>query len=216
MLGIAFIGGEGPNPVFAAETVKQARKAGPVLIAAADSGLIPAEAAGLSPDWIIGDMDSLAEKDAQSRLEKYPPERVRSYPRDKDYTDTELVLALLEEQGCEETWLVGGGGGRLDHLLAIRSLFERPRCPARWITSREDVHILTGPQSFAAKLKPGAMVSLLPLGEGPWDAESKGLKWPVAGLPWSRGFIAISNLALEGPFRVDLKRGRLMLITGLL
>ncbi|MDR3192027.1 MAG: thiamine diphosphokinase, partial [Treponema sp.] len=120
MLGIAFIGGEGPRPDLIRRILGEDRAG--ILSVAADSGLMAAEGAGFRPDWIVGDMDSL---DDPARLEKYPPERVLRYPGDKDFLDTELALSLLWEKGCTETWLLGGGGGRMDHLLGIRSLFER-------------------------------------------------------------------------------------------
>jgi thiamine pyrophosphokinase len=69
---------------------------------------------------------------------------------------------------------------------------------------------------FSAAPKAGTSVSVLPLGEGPWEAASKGLKWSLSGLPWSRGFIAVSNVALEGVFSVEAKQGRFMVILPML
>jgi thiamine pyrophosphokinase len=191
---------------------------------AADSGLVAAETAGITPHWVIGDMDSL---DDCRRLEKYPPRRVIRYPQDKDYTDTELALGLLWDQGCDETWLVGGGGGRMDHLLAIRSLFEREPNPDRWLTRGDDIRcvrpgdLLTfrgeakkmplspvfPPQSF-----PEYRVSVFPVGAGPWKAESRGLKWPLDGLAWDRGFFGVGNIALQGFFTLKSIRGRFMVV----
>jgi thiamine pyrophosphokinase len=186
------------------------RSAGPpVLVAAADSGLEAAEAAGLRPDWVLGDMDSLGDL---SRLDAYPRERVLRYPAEKDYTDTELALRLLREKGCGEIWLIGGGGGRLDHLLAVRSLFERDLRPSRWITGAEDVRCVDSPAEFWWDGFPGAPVSVFPLGAGPWKAESAGLKWPLAGLPWDRGFFGLSNAAENGSFRLKAERGRFLVI----
>jgi thiamine pyrophosphokinase len=183
--GIAFIGGEGPSAARCRELVNEAGRAdtagvvsgaadtasalsGAVttnapIIVAADSGLIAAEAAGITVDWVIGDMDSL---DDVRRLDKYPADRVLRYGHDKDYTDTELALALLRDQGCGETWLIGGGGGRTDHLLAIRSLFERERPPARWVTAREDIRCLREGGVFSIK-RGGEGGSREPAGAGP-------------------------------------------------
>jgi thiamine pyrophosphokinase len=202
MRGIVFIGGRGPGP-----GLSRALAEGADLIAAADSGLIAAEAAGVRPHWVLGDMDSL---DDPRRLDRYPPERVLRYPPDKDYTDTELALAFLWERGCDETWIIGGGGGRLDHLFAIRSLFERQPCPDRWLTAGEDVRCLSGEASFEAP--PDRMVSVFPLGGGPWAAKSRGLRWPLEGLPWNRGFFGISNTAPGGSFSIKAEQGRFMVI----
>jgi thiamine pyrophosphokinase len=204
MRGILFTGGEGPEP-----EISRRFALGAALIAAADSGLIAAEAAGLRPDWVVGDMDSL---DDPRRLEHYPPDRVLRYPRDKDYTDTELAFSFLAEKGCDEIWLIGGGGGRADHLFAIRSLFDRNICPARWITALEDMYCLNAPGELALSVKPGELVSVFPLGAGPWKAESGGLKWPLDGLAWERGFFGLSNVAETGNFFIRAGAGRFMII----
>jgi thiamine pyrophosphokinase len=212
MRGIAFIGGEGPPPEYCRRLLDPAGPAGPrapVLIVAADSGLTAAEAAGLRPDWVLGDMDSLGDL---SRLDAYPPERVLRYPPDKDYTDTELALGLLRERGCDEFWLIGGGGGRLDHLLALFSLFERRPCPSRWISAGEDVYALESPGELGWDGPPDSLVSVFPLGAGPWEAESAGLSWPLGGLSWERGFFGLSNSTKSGSFRLRARRGRFLVV----
>ncbi|MDR1566760.1 MAG: thiamine diphosphokinase [Treponema sp.] len=207
MRGIAVIGGEGPKPAICRGLAE-----GADIVLAADSGLAAAEDAGLLPDWIVGDMDSL---DDPGRLEKYPPERIRRFPGDKDYTDTELALSCLWEQGCAEIWLAGGGGGRVDHLFAIRSLFEREPCPARWITAREDMRCVKARGELNLTLFPGSLVSVFPLGEGPWDAGSSGLKWPLAGCLWNRGSFGISNVAVDGHCSVHVTKGKFLIIVPL-
>ena len=210
--GIAFIGGEGPSPALCRRLVAEARRTGGLVIAAADSGLAAAEEAGFRPDWIVGDMDSLGElPGGLLRLEKYPPERIRRCPRDKDHTDTEMALELLREQGCGEVWLAGGGGGRIDHLFALRALFERESFPRRWVTAAEDIRCLEAPAELTME-PPGGLVSVFPLGEGPWAAESRGLKWPLAGLPWSRGFFGVSNEVMAGGFSVKALSGRFLVV----
>jgi thiamine pyrophosphokinase len=216
MRGIAFIGGEGPPAARRRELAGRAD-----IIVAADSGLAAAEEAGLYPRWVVGDMDSL---DDLRRLEKYPPERVLRYPHNKDYTDTELALRLLWEEGCDETWIAGGGGGRIDHLLAIRSLFERERTPDRWLTGAEDIRRLRpgdtlrfgaggeGGGGFAPAAARDCPVSVFPLGRGPWKAESRFLTWPLDDLPWDRGFFGISNTAPEGHFSIHAAAGAFLVI----
>jgi len=225
-------GGEGPAP----ETLREIAR-GADVIAAADSGLVAAEKAGLSLDWVVGDMDSLGDmvsRDDPARLEKYPPERVLRYPREKDFTDTELAIALLREKGCDEVWLAGGGGGRIDHLFAILSLFEREPLigtrqspdrrainsppvepPDRWFTAHEEIRYLRESWALDAALPGGSLVSVFPLGAGPWAAESSGLKWPLDGLAWERGGLGLSNVAVEGPFRIRSVQGRFLVVWGI-
>ena len=206
MRGIAFIGGEGPGRRFLREIAR-----GADLLVAADSGLVLCEDAGLTPDWILGDMDSL---DDPLRLEKYPQGKILRFLADKDFTDTELALHFLHnEKRCDEVWFAGGGGGRLDHLFAIRSIFDRDRPPDRWFPGNEEIRCLQEGRALGAALPPGSIVSVFPLGSGPWAAESTGLKWPINDLVWERGSAWISNIATEGPFEIRAVRGRLMIIT---
>jgi thiamine pyrophosphokinase len=208
--GIVFSGGEGPPP----ETVRRlvAEAGNGALLVAADSGLVLAEAAGVSPDWIIGDMDSL---DRRERLDAYPGERIIRHGVDKDYTDTELALALLYEKGCGEAWIAGGGGGRIDHLFAIRSLFERECAPRRWITAGADIRRIDAGEEFSLPVQAGGLLSVFPLGGGPWKAASRGLKWPLDGLVWDRGFFGISNMAAAAEISINAEQGRFMLIVPL-
>ncbi len=207
MRGAAFIGGEGPDPRRVADLIGR-----PDLVVAADSGLIAAEAAGFEPHWIVGDMDSLADL---SRLERYPAERIRSYPADKDYTDTELALELLRNEGCGEVCLIGGGGGRTDHLLALAALFERERSPDRWLTAAEDLRLLAAPAILDIPVPAGGAdgpISVFPLGTGPWRILSAGLLWPLDDLPWRRGFFGLSNRASAGRIRLEAESGRFLVV----
>jgi thiamine pyrophosphokinase len=202
--GIAIVGGEGPSP----RALKKIAD-GADLLAAADSGLAAAEKAGLAPDWILGDMDSI---DDPARLLKYPPDKIRRFPHDKDFTDTELAVALLWEKGCDDVWIAGGGGGRTDHLFAIRALFEREKCPGRWYTGREEIRCVKDGMTLNAVIPPHGTVSVFPLGRAPWEAESSGLKWPLNGLKWNEGFFGISNSSTEKSFSIRSVRGRFMVI----
>ncbi|WP_461245800.1 thiamine diphosphokinase [Treponema sp. R6D11] len=211
MLGIIFTGGESPK----AEVVKRLleTEAKGALIIAADSGLMAALNADVNPDWVIGDMDSLED---QSCLSAVPPERVIRHQHEKDFTDTELAFLLAEEKGCDDIWILGGGGGRIDHLFGIRSLFERAVFPRRWITETEDIRCIdanTLHSEAFCRLTENARVSVFPLGEGRWEASSKGLKWQLDGLHWDRGFFGLSNEAEDGDFYIKAKAGRFMVIT---
>ena len=214
MRGIVFIGGDSPPP----DAIKKIARGADLLIAA-DSGLAACEGAGLEADWVLGDMDSLQDP---FLLEKYPPARVRRFPHEKDYTDTELALALARERGCDEIWISGGGGGRLDHLFAIRALFERDDSPDRWFPGSVEIRCLKEGRALSAVLEPGSVVSVFPLvNYGPvteewkaesWKAESFGLKWPLDSVVWKCGSYGISNLAVEGPIEIRAIRGRFMVL----
>ena len=121
--GMLLIGGEGPERRRVESLLLECE-----LIVAADSGLDLADRLGLKPDVVVGDMDSLSDR---RKLDDFSADKVHLFPCDKDETDTEIGLRYFCERGFERVFLVGGGEGRLDHLLGILALFERDyRCPA--------------------------------------------------------------------------------------
>jgi thiamine pyrophosphokinase len=202
---LIFIGGDGPSYDRCKPFLDK-----PDLVIAADSGLIRCEAFGFVPDWIVGDMDSLADL---SRLSAYPEHRILRYPVDKDDTDTELALNLAWEQGCTDITLIGGGGGRTDHLLAIIALFDRPRVPSRWCTEQEVVILVEN--SLELSLPVATIVSVFPAGSGPWAADSRGLQWPLTGLSWSRGFFGLSNRVTTELCSIHARSGRFLVVVPL-
>ena len=85
-------------------------KQGCDFIIAADGGLAALEAAGIAPDLVVGDFDSLG----------YIPdfERIICHPSEKNDTDTALCLAEGIKRGYRTFVIYGGLGSRLDHTVA--------------------------------------------------------------------------------------------------
>jgi thiamine pyrophosphokinase len=86
------------------------------VVIAADSGLDLARLLGLGVDVVVGDLDSVTPtglawaRDTGIPIEKASP--------DKDETDLELAVARATAGGAHRIVMLGGAGGRLDHLLA--------------------------------------------------------------------------------------------------
>jgi thiamine pyrophosphokinase len=77
---------------------------------AVDRGFQQLQQAGMRPDVVLGDFDSLG----------YTPVApdVRVFPCEKDESDMELACRVVEDSGAREVLLYGCMGGRLDHTLA--------------------------------------------------------------------------------------------------
>lgn len=147
-----FTGGDYPEPQ---RCISYLRKNGaPDYVIAADSGLDALERYTLffngtynfSPRLIVGDMDSISDK---SLLHKYSSASLKKFPCDKDWTDTEIALNeayqirmhdAVEERG--RTTLVGGAGGRFDHLLAIYETFSEKDHADVWLQKEEAVYFI--------------------------------------------------------------------------
>ncbi len=202
--GLVFTGGRAPAvPIHVVDRAKW-------FVVAADSGLEMAAEAGVIPDAIVGDMDSLRDV---SLIDEYPDAVVERYPRAKDFTDTEIACRYIRDIGIDSITIVGGGGGRLDHLLAVSYLFHRVLHPRRWLTHREEV--LAVDDSIVLSGRPGETISLLPVGQELCRMRSRGLRWALDSIEWTVGDIGISNECTAEQIRIDMECGRLILIRSL-
>lgn len=200
--GLLFVGGNAPDPLWY-EHLKNRFD----LIVAADQGFDIACRLGIQVDRVVGDMDSVGNTEAFRLIGE---DKLIRYDEDKDYTDTEIGLDLLWEMGCADVCIYGGGGGRLDHLVALLSLFERDTYPDVWVT---DTHlVVTVSDDIEIVGKMGNVVSFFPVGKKPCTMTSSGLKWPLDGLVWKKGDCGVSNVISEESMRVQVKTGRLVMI----
>ncbi|NOY09846.1 MAG: thiamine diphosphokinase [Spirochaetes bacterium] len=202
MTGVLLIGGNGPSKKYFRSIIGKYE-----FVIAADSGVDLALSLSIEPDLIVGDMDSIS---GRQKLKNYPPEQIIEYPHDKDETDTEIGLRIFREMGYTDIILAGGGGGRLDHVLAILNIFERKFHPDIWITDREEVYFISG--TFYIKGWINSTVSLFPVGGPVNGLDSKGLKWTLKGFKWKRGEYGISNLVTDDELYIKVKEGNLLLI----
>ena len=195
---LIFLSGDHPGARTLAQLLPRCQRC-----LAADGGYDLAVSLGVKPDALIGDMDSLAGVPD-------PSIPVIRHPVDKDWSDTELALDLAWRQGAQSTILFGGGGGRLDHLLAIRSLFQRSRTPDRWYTGTDEVIRIDRP--FSAVLPQGTVLSLFPLGIQTCRARTTGLKWPLDDLAWQAGDCGLSNLSVAEMITIQPLEGSFLLV----
>ncbi len=85
-------------------------------ILSADGGTDYCFKAGLIPDIVIGDLDSISKSSLEIIGEKNIP--VEKFPVKKDKTDSELAIDYLIDKGIRHITLIGAIGNRLDHTLA--------------------------------------------------------------------------------------------------
>lgn len=90
------------------------------LVIAVDGGLDYCAVLNIEPDLILGDFDSLSEKEyaAVEQLEQQIPERVIRLQCAKDETDGLAALQEGLKRGYTEFRIYAGTGGRFDHTLA--------------------------------------------------------------------------------------------------
>ena len=157
MRAVIVLGGEAPGRGLLAACARQAD-----LTIAADSGLAAFDAAGLMPDLLIGDMDSI-DPALLARCDGVPQERLRCV---KDDTDGVHALDSAIARGADRITLLGALGGRMDHALANLMLLVRAhRGGAFAEILGEGVRVIRVPGEAVLHGAKGDTVSFLPLGD---------------------------------------------------
>lgn len=85
------------------------------IVIAADGGALHAQALGVIPHILIGDMDSLGKEKAEALAQQGV--RVITFPTDKNETDTHLAIEYAVSLGAKQITVLGGMGTRMDHTL---------------------------------------------------------------------------------------------------
>lgn len=163
------------------------------VVVAADGGADRVLAAGVTPEAVIGDFDSISQAGqsaiAPERLFRIAEQETTDFDKALRSVSAPFVLAL------------GVTGARMDHGLAVLNALVRHRgCPCL-VISNQDVafHV---PKAITLRLKIGDRLSLFPM--GPVSGVSRGLHWPIDRLRFAPGgVIGTSNLVSDQ--QVDLQ-----------
>jgi thiamine pyrophosphokinase len=194
-------GGDGPShPLPSAD-----------LVIAADSGIHLADRYGLDVNVIVGDLDSAD----PARVDRavHDGSAVDRHPPDKDATDLELAIATAVARGAQRVVIVGGGGGRLDHLLGIALGIGADTWSGveiEWRTVDAVANVVRG--RLEIDITPGDLLSVLPLTatatlsiEGTtWELDHETLRFGT-----TRG---ISNEAAADSVRIDVTDGAVLVV----
>lgn len=204
MHALIVLGGDAPSPGLLRACAAKAQ-----WVAAADSGLAAFEKAGMTPDLLIGDMDSVS-PDVLARFEGRVSQRRLNCI--KDDTDGVDALDLAIERGAKRITILGALGGRLDHALANVMLLVRAARRGVWAELRsEDVRIVRVDGAYTLEGAKGHTVSLLPLGEASGVTLS-GFFYPLhEHTLTSEHPLGVSNVVTEDPAVVQVAQGDLIL-----
>lgn len=188
---------------------------GDAIVIAADSGLHQAELLGLHVDVVVGDFDS-ADPAAIERA-RIAGAVIEQHPAEKDATDLELALDAARDRGAGRITVVGGAGGRLDHLLANVALLASTRFADLEIDARPGeayvavVHGGRAPRSISGRA--GSLVTLLPVGGDACGITTEGLQYPLHDATLRPGTSrGVSNVLIGNEASVVLDIGTLLAI----
>jgi len=147
------------------------------LVIGVDGGTHYLSSINLTPQVVIGDMDSLP----QSELARLKAQRIRilRHPREKDETDFELALDHAIRQGCGQILVFGALGGRTDQLVAniLLPLIYIDKARIILIRGLEELFYIKSCETIPGS--PGDTLSLLPLAGDVSGIQTTGLRYPL-------------------------------------
>ena len=145
------------------------------LLIAADGGAKYFFDIGLTPQVIIGDMDSI---DSDMWKSESGIEHIR-YPADKDKSDAELAVEYALEHGYEQIILVAATGSRLDHTLGNIALVAGYPGRVAIFDGTSTLVAVDKSQKYMLHGRIGAIISLMPYSTSPLTVRTKGLKYSL-------------------------------------
>ncbi len=172
MKAVVFANADINDYSFCEEYIKDA------VIICCDGGMRHAMRLGITPDYIVGDFDSVS----ADVLEYYKRQDIelKQVPCRKDETDMELGIRHAAEIGADDITLIGGIGSRMDHTLA--NVFQLIRINKLGITGRlvnenNIITICTGEARINGKK--GDLVSFVPITPEVRGVTTYGLEYPL-------------------------------------
>ncbi len=202
----AVILGNGEPPSLA---LLQQVLVGADLLLAADGGANTAVRAGRTPDYVVGDLDSV-QAAVLARIEVARQVRVDA---DDTGTDLQKALRLALQLGVGQADLLGFTGRRLDHTLWNVSLL-RPwsrHLALRLLDDYTETRLIDRHIRFAAV--PGQRLSLCPVAGPARRIRTSGLRFALADedlVPGERD--GISNEVTAEVVEISVAEGELLLV----
>jgi thiamine pyrophosphokinase len=197
--------------LHAAPAARALAQAADVLIAA-DGGAQHCRALGLTPHFVVGDLDSLA-PDRRAELERAGV-RFEVHPARKDETDLELAVLVALREGAEEAVLLAALGARWDQSLANILLLAHPAFAPlrlRLVDGSDTLWIIRDRAVVQGRV--GDRLSLLPLGGDVEGVTLTGLEYPLTDSLVRFGHtIGISNVLVAPEAVISIQRGVLLAI----
>lgn len=181
-------------------------------IIAVDKGLEMLDKCQITPDYIIGDFDSLNTDTLKKYVDVENIKIIKLNP-EKDYTDTHMAIKLAIELKSTEITIIGGIGTRIDHTLANIHILKEPlekniKCN---ILNKNNNITLINKTSVIQKKYP--YISLIPLTTIVDGVTLKGFKYTLNNATMKIGeSIGVSNEQIDNEGIIEIKEGILIII----
>lgn len=182
------------------------------VVIACDGGLDHCRRAGIEPDHILGDFDSVSPE----TLAFFGDREKKQYPARKDMTDLELGIRLAAELGAGDITITGAlSSSRFDHSLCnIQMLLicMEKGISARIINPKNTVMLAEAGKKHIVKNE-RRYLSLLPFTDSVEGIVLEGFEYPLNGYTLKKGSsFCVSNEIKEGNGIISFDSGVLIII----
>ncbi len=182
--------------------------AGNDFILCADNGYTHAVNAGITPDLVIGDFDSI-------NSDKVPENLRLRVPAEKDDTDTMLCIRYALKKGAKECLLLGGMGGRFDHTVSnLQALaFAHSQGMQIIMCDEFDSAFFLEGEELKLKKQEGFALSLFAYSAQCTGVTITGVKYPLKDAELTNSFpLGVSNEFIDEEAHISVKTGLLLVI----
>ena len=184
-------------------------------VIAADAGLEVLRPLHISPNAVVGDLDTV-DKKVLEEYQNQPDIEFEIHKPEKDETDTELALLTAARQGCEAVDILGALGGRMDHAIGNIQLMYQFFCQGMEVNiydARNRLYLLGRHKVFHREEVYGKYISFLPMTETVEGLTLRGFKYPLQRRTIGLGTsLCISNELKREEGILELERGVLLCV----
>lgn len=145
------------------------------VVVAVDGGATVCEQARVTPDYVVGDLDSIDHVTVEGIR---PPTQVVAFSRDKDETDLELAIVHARSLGATSLTVTCAFSARLDHTLAALGALARATDLVPRIAEPTCRGVVLAPSMRTTLTGTGATFSVIALG-GAATVSVTGARWPL-------------------------------------
>lgn len=178
-------------------------------IVCVDGGYNSAKLYGISPTFLIGDLDSI--KIEETKLDKSCKIIFKDNQNESDL-EFAIKYILKNVNGIGEISIINAIGLRLDHtinnIILLKSIDKR--IITKIVSENEELYLVRDTITLENVLD--KTLSILPITDIK-NIRTRGLKWELNGVNINFGFVGgISNVCLKNRIKISLESGEILVI----
>lgn len=172
----------------------------------ADGGAKKALELNYIPKEVWGDFDSLDQISLD--LLKSNNVTIKKFNKDKDFTDGELLISYVTSLNYDEIYIIGGLGGRIDHMLTnINLIFKYKNII--FIDRSEKLFLVKS--NFILKNNLNKRISFIPFSDTIENLTLEGFFYPLKNHTLKRGdSTCLSNIITSEEAFISFSSGKLL------